>query len=427
MIFFLVASLFLVGCHTHTKETPASFNIVPSSQPLARVNIVDSNGLSETITLADRLKEFARRNFLAPQPFQKVMRIFTKDRAGLTRSILTSYYNSGHIKQYLECINGRACGLYLEWHQNGQKKIQSRVCAGLADLSDPAFSSWSFDGPCLSWNEQGVCVASFSYRRGRLHGPSSLFYPSGEKKRDQYYENGKQEQKETLFYREGAVQETLSFSNDLRHGPCSGYNEDGSVSWEEVYENGNLLSGSYLGITTSPVSCVSHGCGTRSLFDKGELSEQQEIKNGQPEGWITLYAKDGTVDLKYEVKDGKKEGSEIRFFSGTSTPRLSLEWREGVLHGTTKTWYENGQLESQRELSQNVKQGIAMAWYPDGNLMLAEEYDKDKLVRGQYIKRGESLPFSLVEKGFGTATLFDPSGAIIERIVYEEGEPSVVS
>ena len=425
MRFFLILSFLLVGCNPkQAVRDPLSFKIVGIQEPLARVNIVDCNGLSETITLADRLKELSKRNFLDPQPFRKVMRIFAKDRSGITRSIITSYYNSGHIQQYLECVNGRANGLYLEWHQNGQKKIQSHVCAGVADLDEKAFSSWSFDVPCFSWDDRGTQNACFLYSHGRLHGPATTFYPSGEKQRELFYENGLQEQKETCFYKNGAPQEALSFSNDLRHGECIGFNEDGSFSWKETYEKGSLSEGVYWGREKTPLSSVSAGVGVRSLFEEGRLVEQQEIKKGVPEGWITLFSDDGSIGAKYETREGKKDGKELRFFPGTALPRLSLEWKEGVLHGTVKTWYENGQRESQRELSQNVKQGLAMAWYSDGSLMLAEEYDKDKIVRGQYLKKGEFLPSSVIEKGFGTATLFDDTGAVIEKIVYEEGSPS---
>jgi len=425
---FLLGALFLVGCCPSTKkQDPLSFSVLEIKEPLARVNIVDCNGLSETITLTDRLKDLSRRNFLDPQPFRKVMRTFLKDGQGRTRSIITSYYDSGHIRQYLECSNGRACGSYLEWHQNGKKKIQARVCAGVADLNDKAFSSWSFDGPCFSWEERGSLRAVFSYQHGKLHGPATVFFPSGEKERDLFYVLGLQEGKETLFYKGGDAQEILSFSEDLRHGVCQGFKEGGELLWEEAYEKGLLDRGSYFGSGGGLLSSVSGGAGLRSVFENGELVEQHEISQGRPEGRVSLFSEDGRVAAIYSVREGKKEGEEVRFFPGSSSPRLSLEWKEGLLHGNVKTWYENGQLESQREMSQNNKQGVALAWYSNGSLMLAEEYEKDRLLRGQYLKKGDPVPISVVENGAGHATLFDDSGAVVEKIPYEDGAPSPTS
>jgi antitoxin component YwqK of YwqJK toxin-antitoxin module len=76
-------------------------------------------------------------------------------------------------------------------------------------------------------------------------------------------------------------------------------------------------------------------------------------------------------------------------------------------------------------MAQNMKNGIAMSWYKDGSIMLAEEYSNDKLLRGQYTKQGENEPISVIEKGTGIATLFDSSGNQIEKIRYLEGKPQI--
>ena len=101
-----------------------------------------------------------------------------------------------------------------------------------------------------------------------------------------------------------------------------------------------------------------------------------------------------------------------------------LTWHEGILQGPMKTWYENGQLESQRELCDNQKQGLLTAWYKKGDLMLVEEYEDDKLLKGEYYRLGEKVPASQVEKGKGIATLFNPEGNFSKKIPYQEGKPA---
>jgi antitoxin component YwqK of YwqJK toxin-antitoxin module len=167
--------------------------------------------------------------------------------------------------------------------------------------------------------------------------------------------------------------------------------------------------------------------GIRSVFDEGLLISQHEIREGHPEGWTTFFERDGSITQKYQVKNGKKHGSEIRYFPDIQPqqPKLSIEWKEGAIHGIVKTWYPNGVLESQKEMCQNLKQGLSMAWYSDGNLMLAEEYDSDKLVRGRYHRRGETVPVSQVEQEKGLATIFDDAGAVVEKISYIDGQPQI--
>jgi antitoxin component YwqK of YwqJK toxin-antitoxin module len=87
------------------------------------------------------------------------------------------------------------------------------------------------------------------------------------------------------------------------------------------------------------------------------------------------------------------------------------------------TWYENGKMESQREMSANAKKGMAFAWYEQGDLMLMEEYDENTLVKGSYFKKGHKEPITTVEKGDGFATLYDSAGHFLKKIEYEKGKP----
>ena len=65
-------------------------------------------------------------------------------------------------------------------------------------------------------------------------------------------------------------------------------------------------------------------------------------------------------------------------------PKLYMQWQKGVIHGKCRSWYPNGNLESEREMCENKKNGIASAWYEDGSLMFIEEYHCDILQSGSY-------------------------------------------
>ncbi len=89
---------------------------------LASINIIDRNGLTETVTSSDRLKQYQGVDFLESQPYQKVLRVYSKDRQGNMRAVTTSYHPNGQPNQYLECLSYRAYGTYREWHPNGTLK-----------------------------------------------------------------------------------------------------------------------------------------------------------------------------------------------------------------------------------------------------------------------------------------------------------------
>jgi antitoxin component YwqK of YwqJK toxin-antitoxin module len=100
-----------------------------------------------------------------------------------------------------------------------------------------------------------------------------------------------------------------------------------------------------------------------------------------------------------------------------------LTWYEGKIQGLVKTWYPNGIQESQREMSNNMKNGIATAWYRDGNMMLLEEYRQDRLLRGEYYSPAERYPISTIKEGSGIATLYNADGTFLQRVTYRNGEP----
>ena len=129
------------------------------------------------------------------------------------------------------------------------------------------------------------------------------------------------------------------------------------------------------------------------------------------------------IHCSYEIKDDKKHGMEWEYFPGTSQPKICLSWEDDKIEGQVKTWYENGQQESQREIHDNKKQGLGFAWYKNGDLMLSEEYEQDKLIQGSYYKRGDKTPLSKIESGKGSATLHSGEGIFLKKISYDKGIP----
>jgi antitoxin component YwqK of YwqJK toxin-antitoxin module len=225
-----------------------------------------------------------------------------------------------------------------------------------------------------------------------------------------------------LFY--GTLLEKILYVHGKREGKAQGFHSKGSPAWDEEYSANCLVNGSYYSQKGDLLSSVKEGKGIRSIFDDSILSSQQEIVDGVPNGKITLFEKDGSIERTYFILNGKKEGTEQRFFPDKK-PRIQIEWKDGAIHGTVITWYQNGAMQSKKELRGNIKQGLTMAWYPDGSIMLVEEYENDTLKKGRYHKRGERAPVSQVNSGTGVATLFDEDGIVTEKIKYHEGKPQV--
>lgn len=428
-LFLLFFVLLLASCSHKAPETTLSSTEtsigIPPKEPLIKVNYIDMNGISETIVNPDRLRQFANTPLCSSQTYKKLLRIYKKDAQGNARSILTSYYDNGTLHQYLECMNTRASGWYGEWHENGQKKLQAYILAGLADLNEAAIATWSFQGEARVWNDQGELTAVCQYDHGKLSGEYCTYNAEGSLASRSFWKNGKQEGQAFTYYPSGDIRESYFYENGLREGKAEGFFTGKRPLFEEWYEDDSLRSGTYYLPNGRILSRVQSGQGVRSLFEEERLSYQHEVKEGKPEGRFSFFDRSGKLEKTYFIRDGKKEGQETWYYTDTGQKKREFSWVMNEIHGEVQTWYPNGRLESKKEMAHNQKQGVSTCWYLDGQLMLVEEYHADKLIRGKYLRRGSSEPVSSIEKGSGTATLFDPSGTFIEAILYRDSLPEI--
>ncbi len=413
-----------------TADSPTSQN--PKVAPiLSTITFVDKNGLTETISEKDRLKPFILIDYLTPQAYQKVLRVYSRDGEGKIRSILTTYHDNGQIRQYLEIINGRAQGQYKEWYASGHLKIESSLVEGKPDVDPISMESWAFDGLNKVYREDGSTEAEFTYLKGVLHGTATRYFPDGTIQSRTEYVGGSKEGLEEKYFPSGTLFERTNYIDGIKDGTSEGYHEDGSIAWKEKWNDGELDEASYSTKDGKLISSIHDGNGKKAYFEHGILKETREFLKGDEQGEVIQFDPSARTIAIYHIKNGKKEGIETRYFidkakKGESPelhPRLEIEWHNGILQGSVKTWYQSGQLESQREYMSNFKHGLSMAWYIDGSIMLIEEYEKDRLIRGEYRRRGENNPISRVENGKGTATIFDSHGALIKRIRYIDGQP----
>jgi antitoxin component YwqK of YwqJK toxin-antitoxin module len=301
--------------------------------------------------------------------------------------------------------------------------MQLQVIEGSADLSETAQSTWVFEGVNTIWNDQGKKIAEIYYEKGMLHGDSIYYYPSGQIKKTIPYFQDKIAGTVFFYGEEGNILECIPFENNKMHGKAYAYDQKQNLLYEETFCEGNLQEAKYHLVDKKMQAGVVEGEGTRAEFEDGLLKRLVQYQKGVPEGLVQCLFPDGTLHLSYQQKDGKKHGEEKEYYPGSSQVKILLSWQEDVLQGTTKTWFVDGLQESQRELYQNKKNGPLYAWYKNGDLMLAEEYEKNLLISGTYYKKKDKKPVSQIHNGKGTATLYDPDGYFLRKIPYEKGLP----
>ncbi len=393
---------------------------------MSSINIIDRNGMSETISSKDRLKKYEDVDWLSTQPYQKVLRVYIRDSIGDIHAYITSYYENGLPKQYLEVVNARAKGTYLEWHENGIRKLKATVIGGEADLTEESQKTWLFSGLSEVWSEGDALEAQFNYLNGLLEGDSLYFHANGQVWKRVSFCQGNMHGQFLIYLDNCQLFQSTTYVEGKKNGVSHRYWPAGNLAFEEIYCNDLLQSGSYWDSCGNLICQVKDWNGTKAIFGKETVMELQDISKGVVEGKVKFLGTQGEVLRICHVKDDLKHGEEIEFYrtnlgQGTPKPQISIQWWEGKIQGVTKSWYSNGVQESQREMSGNKKNGVLTAWYQDGALMLMEEYDQDKLVRGEYYKKGDRIPVSEVKDGTGTAMLYDSEGYLLYRVNYVKG------
>ncbi len=388
-----------------------------SGENLARVTLVNRNGISETTSSTERLKLFEKTDFRSPQPYKKVQRMFHRNKDGVIKTHLTSYHKNGQLKQALELENNRAKGLYEEFHSNGNRKLLAHILEGEGDLSDDAMPTWIFDEECQAWDSNGNLTANFSYKKGSLEGPSQTFYSNGTLETTSNYHHGLIEGYFSSYSQEGKAIAFFPYQAGERHGK-SIYNNSADI---EIFDKGKLLTAEYYDKDQHLKASVKGGQGQQATFIEGRLVKLQEVQNGELNGRVEHFDSEGKLTHSFSIDNGLMHGEELVFFPQSTQVQMSIPWEKNNIQGEYKTWYLNGVKESQREVSFNKNNGLYTAWYEDGSVMLIEEYDNNILLKGRYFKAKQSFAVSAVNEGSGVATFFSPQGNYLKRCTYLDG------
>jgi antitoxin component YwqK of YwqJK toxin-antitoxin module len=399
------------------------------SGSLVSMQIIDRNGFTETISNKERISNYKSVDFSTPQPYQKVLRVFGRNLAGQSSSKITSYHDNGHLWQYLEVVDGRAHGIYQEWFPNGRIKIEAHLIEGMADIHDLAQTTWVFEGTSKVWDDQGNLIAAFSYEKGLLHNPAKYYFAGGQLQKIIPYSQGEIHGVLQVFDENGNPLEEIPYLNGEKEGCATAFRAPGHLLSKEFYEHGRLIQASYYSPDGVPVAEINTGQGKQAQFKDGRLYALINFACGIPEGEVDLFYSNGALQCSYSIKDGKKNGEEWEYYPSEKgqkpMPKLCLHWNDDQIQGQVKTWYRNGQIESQREFNGSKRQGVCFSWYKNGDLMLVEEYENDLLIKASYYKKGEKKIVSKIEAGKGIASLYTSDGIFLRKVAYEKGKPQL--
>lgn len=94
------------------------------------------------------------------------------------------------------------------------------------------------------------------------------------------------------------------------------------------------------------------------------------VENGEQ----IYYHKSGAVEMRGNMKDGKRDGLWKSFYEN-GLPWSETTFKEGKKEGKTTTWYENGKKRYEGSFKNDVESGRWVFWNEDGTLVDTKNYD----------------------------------------------------
>lgn len=162
---------------------------------------------------------------------------------------------------------------------------------------------------------------------------------------------------------------------------------------------------------------------TEVKTDTGALKERYSTNSkGDKDGLYESWLEDGTLFEKATYKDGKLVGERILYYPNGNPEIIEVYDESGQLHGPYKTFYDNGNLKSEKTYVHNVLQGIARGYHMNGKLK-EEVIFTDNSENGPFT---EYHPNGVVQwKGtylngdneFGLLEEFDSTGVLIKKMM----------
>ena len=167
----------------------------------------------------------------------------------------------------------------------------------------------------------------------------------------------------------------IQYKEDKRDGLYMEFDKQANLIKKIEYKNDSIHGGNY-------------------AWDKnGRATTKQEYKEGMLDGKSVIYTDKGFIQEEAEYKAGKRHGITTWYLYGEKMqgPKYVMyTYQDGKFEGVQETYYENGNIKTQKMFSNNVQNGPAIEYYEDGSIKSEANYKNGELKgRVKEYKKGE--------------------------------------
>lgn len=231
--------------------------------------------------------------------------------------------------------------------------------------SEEYYINGRLNGPVKYYYKNGLISTQTSYVDGEIDGMYCSYYENGRKQSETTYQKGEIDGRKILWFENGQIKEISHYENGLRIGWQRAFLENGTILYEVNLVNGN---GEIAYVDTeSGIQFKTKYVGGKEV----NPTSGKVYQKGMPGGSYDEYSYD----------NGERNGPTKRFYKNRPKQRPSeFNYKYGMIHGSDKDWFENGNVSGQREYYFGQLDGLSQEWHENGQLKQESKYDRGILV-----------------------------------------------
>ena len=143
------------------------------------------------------------------------------------------------------------------------------------------------------------------------------------------------------------------------------------------------------------------------------------VKILKKEKWFRVWNKKGAMQFEALVSE---EGS-VTMVLYNEEMKYRSNYKDGKLHGTSKSWYKNGKQAGISEFVNDKKHGTDESWYESGQKKCEAKWQNGILqMVSSYQPDGQKCQFTNFRQGAGKVFLYHENGKKMNELTYSKGK-----
>ncbi len=255
-------------------------------------------------------------------------------------------YENGKVSSEGMMRNGKPDGYWKTYYPDGGMKSEG------SRLDFKLDSTWNF------YREDSTLERSINYRNDLKNGPEKIYLAEGILIEEFINENGIKNGEAKYYYESGELKKVVNFINNREEGKSTEYDVDGRIITLLIYRNGFIYSEERINRYDSNNKRTGIW---RDLYPDGLIKEDGNWANGLRNGVFKFFNKKGDLEKLEKYEDG------VLVIDEASTAILDMR----------EEYYDNGKVKNSGPYRLGKKQGNFREYDINGNAIGGGLYDND--------------------------------------------------